>query len=130
MKKISNYIGGKHCEPHNQEYIDNIDPATGEVYSLIPNSSSEDIIYTNLFTGVHGNYLKPSIVAQGLDPENLETSDASNMNFSSGASKPKSWKDIWGSGQGISSIKNVAPAKVLIDRLKSEYKDAKSKLSK
>ena len=74
--------------------------------------------------------MKPSIVAQGLDPENLETSDASNMNFSSGASKPKSWKDIWGSGQGISSIKNVAPAKVLIDRLKSEYKDAKSKLSK
>ena len=51
------------------------------------------------------------------------------MNFSSGASKPKSWKDIWGSGQGISSIKNVAPAKVLIDRLKSEYKDAKNKLS-
>ena len=97
---------------------------------MITNSSSEDIIYTNLFTGVHGNYLKPSIVAQGLDPENLETSDASNMNFSSGASKPKSWKDIWGSGQGISSIKNVAPAKVLIDRLKSEYKDAKNKLSK
>ena len=96
---------------------------------MIANSSSEDIIYTNLFTGVHGNYLKPSIVAQGLDPENLETSDASNMNFSSGASKPKSWKDIWGSGQGISSIKNVAPAKVLIDRLKSEYKDAKNKLS-
>lgn len=97
---------------------------------MITNSSSEDIIYTNLFTGVHGNYLKPSITAQGLDPANLETSDASNMNFSRGTSKPKTWKDIWSSGQGISSIKNVAPAKVLIDRLKSEYTDAKNKLSK
>ena len=97
---------------------------------MITESSSEDIIYTNLFTGVHGNYLKPSITAQGLDPANLEKSDASNMNFSSGASKPKTWKDIWSSGQGISSIKNVAPVKVLIDRLKSEYKDAKNKLSK
>ena len=97
---------------------------------MITNSSSEDIIYTNLFTGVHGNYLKPSITAQGLDPANLETSDASNMNFSRGTSKPKTWKDIWSSGHGISSIKNVAPAKVLIDRLKSEYKDAKNKLSK
>lgn len=97
---------------------------------MIVDSSAKDIMYSPTFTGVHGNYLKPSITAQGLDPANLETSDASNMNFSRGTSKPKTWKDIWSSGQGISSIKNVAPAKVLIDRLKSEYKDAKNKLSK
>ena len=67
------------------------------------------ILFTqNLFTGVHGNYLKPSIKAQGMDPENLENSDSSKMNFSSGASKPKNWKDIWGStGQGISAVKSV-----------------------
>ena len=102
--------------------------ADNKYKEMIALSSADDIIYTNLFTGVHGNYLKPSIKAQGLDPENLENSDSSKMNFSSGASKPKNWKDIWGSGQGISAVKSVGPAKVLIERLKKEYKDSKNRI--
>ena len=101
---------------------------------MIVDSSANDIMYSPTFTGVHGNYLKPSVVNAGLDPDNLPYADKNDMNFGSsgagGDNQKKAWKDIWGSGQGISSIKNVAPAKVLIDRLKSEYKDAKSKLSK
>ena len=95
---------------------------------MIASSNADDIIYTNLFTGVHGNYLKPSIKAQGMDPEKLETSDSSKMNFSSGASKPKNWKDIWGSGQGISAVKSVGPAKLLIKRLKEEYEESKKRI--
>ena len=95
---------------------------------MITESSADDIVYTNLFTGVHGNYLKGSIVAQGLDPDNLDVSDSSKMNFSSGTSKPKSWKEIWGSGQGISAVKSILPAEDLIKRIKKEYVEAKSKL--
>ena len=102
--------------------------ADNKYKEMIALSSADDIVYTNLFTGVHGNYLKPSIKAQGMDPENLENSDSSKMNFSSGASKPKNWKDIWGSGQGISAVKSVGPAKVLIERLKKEYKDSKERI--
>ena len=87
-----------------------------------------DIVYTNLFTGVHGNYLKGSIEAQGLDPNNLEVSDSSKMNFSSGASKPKSWKEIWGSGQGISAVKSILPASYLVKRINDEYIKAKKEL--
>jgi nitronate monooxygenase len=81
-----------------------------------------------LFTGVHGNYLKGSIEAQGLDPNNLEVSDSSKMNFSSGASKPKSWKEIWGSGQGISAVKSILPASDLVKRINDEYIKAKKEL--
>ena len=95
---------------------------------MITESSADDIVYTNLFTGVHGNYLKGSIVAQGLDPDNLEVSDSSKMNFSSGTSKPKSWKEIWGSGQGISAVKSIMPAGELVKRINKEYIEAKSKL--
>ncbi len=95
---------------------------------MITESSADDIVYTNLFTGVHGNYLKGSIVAQGLDPDNLEVSDSSKMNFSSGASKPKSWKEIWGSGQGISAVKSIMPAGELVKRINNEYIEAKNKL--
>jgi len=95
---------------------------------MITQSNADDIVYTNLFTGVHGNYLKGSIESQGLDPENLEESDSSKMNFSSGASKPKSWKDIWGSGQGISVIKSILPASELIKRINNEYLEAKRNL--
>ena len=95
---------------------------------MITESSADDIVYTNLFTGVHGNYLKGSIVAQGLDPDNLEVSDSSKMNFSSGTSKPKSWKEIWGSGQGISAVKSIMPAGELVNRIDKEYIEAKSKL--
>ena len=95
---------------------------------MITESSADDIVYTNLFTGVHGNYLKGSIVAQGLDPDNLDVSDSSKMNFSSGTSKPKSWKEIWGSGQGISAVKSILPAEDLVKRINNEYVEAKSKL--
>ena len=95
---------------------------------MITESSADDIVYTNLFTGVHGNYLKGSIVAQGLDPDNLDVSDSSKMNFSSGTSKPKSWKEIWGSGQGISAVKSILPAEDLVKRINNEYVEANSKL--
>ncbi|MBJ7407174.1 MAG: nitronate monooxygenase [Bradyrhizobium sp.] len=95
---------------------------------MIAGSSADDIVYSNLFTGVHGNYLKPSILAAGMDPENLPTSDPSKMNFGTDASgeraKPKAWKEIWGSGQGIGSIDKVVPAAELIARFKKEYEEA------
>ncbi len=95
---------------------------------MIASSSADDIVYSNLFTGVHGNYLKPSIVAAGMDPDNLPVSDPSKMNFGTDASgernKPKAWKEIWGSGQGIGSIDKVQPVAELVARLKSEYEAA------
>ena len=100
---------------------------------MITSSSAEDIVYSNLFTGVHGNYLKPSIVRAGLNPDDLPTSDPSKMNFGTDASgeraKPKAWKDIWGSGQGIGAIKAVEPAAALIGRLRSEYEAARQRLA-
>jgi len=95
---------------------------------MITRSGAEDIVYSNLFTGVHGNYLKPSIVAAGMDPENLPTSDPSRMSFGTNASgeraKPNAWKEIWGSGQGVGSIVKVMPAAELIARFKKEYDEA------
>jgi nitronate monooxygenase len=95
---------------------------------MITTSSAEDIVYSNLFTGVHGNYLKPSIVNAGLNPDDLPTSDPSKMSFGTDASgeraKPKAWKEIWGSGQGIGNIGKVLPAAELIARFKKEYEDA------
>ncbi|WP_448664279.1 NAD(P)H-dependent flavin oxidoreductase [Sphingomonas sp. CJ20] len=88
----------------------------------IVEGSAEDIVYSNLFTGVHGNYLRSSIVRAGLDPDNLPESDPSAMNFG-GA---KAWKDIWGSGQGIGAVHAVEPVAVKIDRLKAEYAAAKA----
>jgi nitronate monooxygenase len=88
--------------------------------------SSDDIVYSNLFTGVHGNYLASSIRAAGLDPENLPQSDPSRMNFGSGR---KAWKDIWGSGQGIGAVKGVVGAAELVARLRREYDAARSRLA-
>ena len=90
-------------------------------------SGAENIVYTNLFTGVHGNYLRPSIVAAGLDPDNLPQSDASAMNFHEGA-KAKAWKDIWGSGQGIGAVDAVVPAGERVARLIAEYRAARAAL--
>lgn len=95
---------------------------------MIVDSSSSDIVYTNLFTGVHGNYLKQSIANAGLDPESLPTSDASKMSFASGSAKPKSWKEIWGSGQGIGAVKKVVSAAEVIDRMETEYFAARERL--
>src|ERR1700752_3295431 len=95
---------------------------------MIAGSTGDGIGYSNPFTGVPGNYLKPSILAAGMDPENLPTSDPSKMNFGTDASgeraKPKAWKEIWGSGQGIGSVEKVMPAAELIAGFKKEYDEA------
>ncbi|MBL4570005.1 MAG: nitronate monooxygenase [Alcanivorax sp.] len=92
----------------------------------IVDSSASDIIYSNLFTGVHGNYLRSSIEDAGLDPNDLPESDPSKMDFGDGSSK--AWKDIWGSGQGIGAIKKIGPASELIERLKQEYSSARQRM--
>lgn len=89
---------------------------------------ADDIVYSSLFTGVHGNYLKASIRASGLDPDNLPEGDISTMDFGTGGSKAKAWRDIWGSGQGIAAIDAVRPAADYIDRLAAEYEAAKAEL--
>ena len=91
----------------------------------IVDSNSDDIVYSNLFTGVHGNYLAPSIRNAGMDPDNLEVSDPSKMNF--GGDKSKAWKDIWGCGQGIGSITKVQSTADYVAQLKREYAEAKAK---
>ena len=96
---------------------------------MITRSTAADIVYTNLFTGVHGNYLKGSIEAAGLDPDNLPESDPTKMNFEKSADIKKAWKDIWGSGQGIGAVKSVLTTGELINRLRQEYLDAREKLA-
>jgi nitronate monooxygenase len=89
---------------------------------MIVDSDADDIVYSSLFTGVHGNYLKPSIRAAGLDPDHLPEADPSTMNFGSASAKDaKAWRDIWGSGQGIGSITAVTPVDDFIAKLKGEY---------
>lgn len=96
----------------------------------IVDGRADDIVYSNLFTGVHGNYLKSSIVNAGLDPANLPESDPSKMNFGSGGNQEaKAWRDIWGSGQGIGAIDKVTPAAELIARFADEYEQAKAELA-
>lgn len=91
---------------------------------------ASDIVYSNLFTGVHGNYLRGSIVAAGMDPDNLPEGDLKTMNFGGNdGSKAKAWKDIWGSGQGIGAVRAVGPAADYVDRLEAEYRAAKARLS-
>ncbi len=95
----------------------------------IVDHGADDIVLSNLFTGVHGNYLKPSITAAGLDPDNLPESDPSKMSFGSGGeSVSKAWKDIWGCGQGIGAVKSVLTAHDLVGRLGREYQSAKTRL--
>jgi len=95
----------------------------------IVDCDSDDIVYTSLFTGVHGNYLKPSIRAAGLDPDQLPESDPSKMNFGGGeGSKGKAWKDIWGCGQGIGAVTEIATAAAFVERLKREYQEARGRL--
>ena len=101
--------------------------ATPEYKQAIVEGGSDDIVYSNLFTGVHGNYLRRSIVNAGLDPDNLPVSDPSKMSFGDGAKK--AWKDIWGSGQGIGAVREVLPARELVARLKREYEAARARLA-
>ena len=101
--------------------------AAEEYKQAIVEASSDDIVYSNLFTGVHGNYLAPSTRNAGLDPENLPESDASKMNF--GGDAKKAWKDIWGCGQGIGAVKAVVPTADLVARLQREYEEARARLN-
>ena len=100
--------------------------ATAAYKQAIVDSVADDIVYTNLFTGVHGNYLKPSIIAAGLDPDHLPQSDPSKMDFGGAA---KAWRDIWGAGQGVGAVHEVQPAADYIARLQTEYAAAQAGLT-
>ena len=105
----------------------NADPAYKQ---MIVDSAAKDVVYTNLFTGVHGNYLSKSVVNAGLDPADLPVADKSKMNFGSGGNtKAKAWKDIWGAGQGVGNIGNAGPVADVIAEMKAEYDAAKTRLS-
>ncbi|WP_142588504.1 NAD(P)H-dependent flavin oxidoreductase [Pseudorhizobium halotolerans] len=95
---------------------------------MIAQSQAADIVYSNYFTGIHGNYLKGSILASGMDPENLPVADPSKMDFDKATTGAKAWKDIWGAGQGVGSVKAVVPVAELVDRLEREYRAAREGL--
>ncbi len=103
--------------------------ARPEYKQMIVESGAEDIVTSSLFTGVSGNYLKPSITAAGLDANNLDTATPDSMNFSSGSSKPKAWKEIWGSGQGIGDVHDVTDVATLVNRIDREYRAAGARLA-
>jgi nitronate monooxygenase len=114
------YIGSPFIATHEAN-------AASAYKQAIVDATASDIVYTNLFTGVHGNYLKASIVAAGLDPDALPQSDPSQMNFGGGAAK--AWRDIWGAGQGVGMVDAVVPAGVRVARWKDEYAEAKKKVN-
>ncbi|HEY5339112.1 MAG TPA: nitronate monooxygenase family protein [Rhizomicrobium sp.] len=98
--------------------------------ALVEAASGGDIIYSNLFTGVHGNYLRSSVIAAGIDPDNMPVSDKSAMNFGSGGNtKQKAWRDIWGAGQGVGQIADAPTVEELVSRLEAEYRNAKHALA-
>jgi nitronate monooxygenase len=104
--------------------------ARPEYKQAIVDNSAQDIVYSDLFTGVHGNYLKPSIVAAGLDPDNLPKGDVNTMKFGSGeGSKAKAWKDVWGCGQGIGAVHDIPTAGEFVDRLAAQYDAARQRLA-
>ena len=112
-----------------QSRVKTADRTADDAYkqALVEAEGGSDIVYTNLFTGVHGNYLRSSIMAAGLDPENLPQSDKSKMNFGSGGNmKQKAWRDIWGAGQGVGQISDAPSVGELVDRLEAEYRTARS----
>lgn len=105
--------------------------AAGGYKDNIVEAKASDIVYSDLFTGVHGNYLRQSIEKAGMDPDNLPAGDISAMNFGSGGnSEAKAWKDIWGSGQGIGAVKKIEPVADMVARLETEYRAAKTALDK
>jgi nitronate monooxygenase len=116
------YIGSAFIATHEAR-------ASDAYKQAIVECDSDDIVYSSLFTGVHGNYLKPSIRAAGLDPDNLPDGDVKTMNFAGGeGSKSKAWKDIWGCGQGIGAVTEITSAAALVARLKREYRAAQQRL--
>ena len=102
--------------------------AVGAYKQMVVDSSARDIVYSSLFTGVMGNYLRGSIVAAGLDPDHLPAGDPSQMDFAAAIGGAKAWKDIWGCGQGIGAVREVLPARALVQRLQAEYQAARSRL--
>ena len=102
--------------------------ATEAYKQAIVEAHANDIVYSNYFTGVHGNYLKASIVASGLDPDNLPVADPSKMDFAAASTGAKAWKDIWGAGQGVGAVKAIEPVSALVDRLAQEYAAAKQRV--
>ena len=115
------YIGSPFIATHEARAAD-------EYKQAIVEGKGKDIVYTNLFTGIHGNYLRSSIEKAGLDPDDLPQSDPSKMNFGGGNSDAKAWKDIWGCGQGIGAVNEIVGAGELIARLIREYEAAKKRL--
>lgn len=111
------YIGSPFIATHEARAAD-------EYKQMIVESNSDDIVYSNFYTGVHGNYLKGSIRNAGMDPDNLPEADPSKMNFSTGGGEAKAWRDIWGCGQGVGVIRDVVPAAELVARLRREYNEA------
>jgi nitronate monooxygenase len=104
--------------------------AKAEYKEMIVSSEADNILYTSLFTGVHGSYLKGSVVNAGLDPDNLPAADKNTMNFGSGGgSKAKAWRDIWGAGQGVGSIDDIPAVDDLVKRMEQEYLEAKQRLA-
>ena len=103
--------------------------AVDEYKQMIVDSAAKDIVYSNYFTGIPGNYLKPSVSASGLDPDNLPQADPSKMDFDSATSGPKAWKEIWGCGQGIGAVKKIGSVAALVDRLETEYKATRQRLA-
>ena len=116
------YIGSAFIATHEAR-------ADDRYKQMIVDSAADDIIYSSLFTGVHGNYLAPSIKAAGMDPNNLPEGDISTMDFDNWDKKPKAWKEIWGCGQGIDAVKSVFTVDDLVSRLQSEYLKAKLRIS-
>lgn len=114
------YIGSPFIATHEARAVD-------DYKKMIVESNSDDIVYSNFYTGVHGNYLKGSIINAGMDPDNLPESDPSKMNFGGGGEK-RAWRDIWGCGQGIGVVRKVVSTAELVARLKREYHDARSRL--
>jgi len=117
------YIGSAFIATHEARAVEGYK-------QMIVESNSDDIVYSNFYTGVHGNYLKGSIRNAGMDPENLPVSDPSKMNFSTGegANAAKAWRDIWGCGQGIGAIREITGAGELVARFKREYAEAKARI--
>ena len=98
---------------------------------MLIESNAEDIVYTSLFSGVLGNYLRASVVKTGLDPDNLPPAEKTKMNFGSGGNTElKAWRDIWTAGQSVSGIREVLPVRALVDRMAGEYEAARSRLAR
>jgi nitronate monooxygenase len=116
------YIGSPFIATHEARAVD-------DYKQMIVDSAANDIVYSNYFTGIAGNYLKPSIAKAGMDPDNLPQADPSKMDFEEASKEgSKAWKDIWGCGQGIGAVKEVVPVAALVDRLATEYDAAKKRL--